>query len=778
MKPKSALNRYLALAGSSLLAVPSAQADSGDWIYDGATAASLLWSTAGSWSSNPTVPGTVAGDVINFTNDITAARTITIDTTSRTVGALTIGDFNNTHFFTLAASGGAGLIMDNGGSGATITSTTTLATLTTARDTISAPITLADNLAVSVAGTYSGGVSTAGYFGITGNIGESGGVRSITKNGNGALVLTGNNTYSGGFTLNAGTVQVLLNGNEVNNAYTGFGTGTLTINGGTIATRSAGSFTTANNSIWNGNFSLYRGQTGTATWNHDGNVTLGGNITVTPTNAFFVLNINGDIGETGGARSLTFSSGNLTPTLSGTNTYTGGTNVTSGTIRFAKAASMPTTGNVAMSTNTTLIVNAGGTGEFTSATSGAGSLGAVLGAGTPVTWTGTSRLSIDTSNAAGAFSYGGTIVNRGTSLGITKQGSGTLALTATDSTYTGSTIISAGILEVTKLSTGSIASSIGASNPTLSTNLLFGNNTTLRYVGAGDDTNRTFRIDGGNGSVITLDASGTGAINFTNTANPNAAGSNQGATIVLAGTNTGANTFAANVADVGTGVRSITKDGTGTWVLTGTSTYTGDTTVDDGKLLINGSTSTTSLVTVNSGGTLGGTGTIGGSVILNSGSTLSPGASIESLATGSNTWNGGSTIAFEFSTDGNTGAAGTEWDLLTITGTLGFGDATALNRINFDLITMLDATTAGSLGTWDPNASATWAGFVTTTGGITGFDSDFFAFDTSGFQNAINGTFSIAQNGNNLDLIYTAIPEPATALLGSLGLLFLLRRRR
>lgn len=41
-----------------------------------------------------------------------------------------------------------------------------------------------------------------------------------------------------------------------------------------------GTWNTTNNSVWNGNFSLYRGTSGNAIWNHDGNVTLGGNITV------------------------------------------------------------------------------------------------------------------------------------------------------------------------------------------------------------------------------------------------------------------------------------------------------------------------------------------------------------------------------------------------------------------------------------------------------------------------------------------------------------------
>ncbi|MFN7342229.1 MAG: hypothetical protein ACK5TA_02720, partial [bacterium] len=70
--------------------------------------------------------------------------------------------------------------------------------------------------------------------------------------------------------------------------------------------------------------------------------------------------------------------------------------------------------------------------------------------------------------------------------------------------------------------------------------------------------------------------------------------------------------------------------------------------------------------------------------------------------------------------------------------------------------------------------------FVTTTEGITGFSASLFDIDTSGFQNSLNlnGSFSITQNVNNLDLVYTVIPEPRAVLICGLGLLLLLLRRR
>ncbi|OYV06249.1 MAG: hypothetical protein CFE26_07325, partial [Verrucomicrobiales bacterium VVV1] len=97
-------------------------------------------------------------------------------------------------------------------------------------------------------------------------------------------------------------------------------------------------------------------------------------------------------------------------------------------------------------------------------------------------------------------------------------------------------------------------------------------------------------------------------------------------------------TLASAVINSG-GATNLVKNGSGTNTLSATSTFTGSTTVNDGKLLITGSLANTSGVTVNDGATLGGNGSIAGPVTLNSGATISAGEGIDSLTTGSNTWN-------------------------------------------------------------------------------------------------------------------------------------------
>jgi len=227
------------------------------------------------------------------------------------------------------------------------------------------------------------------------------------------------------------------------------------------------------------------------------------------------------------------------------------------------------------------------------------------------------------------------------------------------------------------------------------------------------------------------------------------------------------------------GDNSVIKTGANTTTLVADNTYTGTTTINQGTLLINGDQSdATGGVIVNNGGTLGGTGIIGATVTLNVGGTLSAGdGGIGTLSTAGNTWYGDSTYVFEFSTDGSTGIAGGAWDLLSIDGTLNLTNASISNPITIGLITMEDADSSGLLAIWDPNVDSVWSSFITTDG-IIDFAANLFAFDLSGFQNTLNGTFSVVQNGDNLDLVYTAIPEPRAALLGGIGVLLLLRRRR
>jgi len=170
-------------------------------------------------------------------------------------------------------------------------------------------------------------------------------------------------------------------------------------------------------------------------------------------------------------------------------------------------------------------------------------------------------------------------------------------------TYTGTTTLDGNnsniTLNVTSLANGGSASSIGASSNAAS-NLIFGGGilqaTTLTSAQSTDHLFTIGDANGGNDSA-TIDSSSPGAntISFTNTG-AIASGNdvNQGypiANLTLTGSNTGANTFApllSNLANSPTQNNAqgttLTKSGTGNWILTNANTFTGNTYINNGTL--------------------------------------------------------------------------------------------------------------------------------------------------------------------------------------------------
>jgi autotransporter-associated beta strand protein len=153
--------------------------------------------------------------------------------------------------------------------------------------------------------------------------------------------------------------------------------------------------------------------------------------------------------DTGNAAGLTKTGPGMLQ-LTGTNTYDGGTTINQGSLQFSNLVSMPAAGAVAVNTGTSLIVSVGGTGEWTTGTSGEGTIGGLLAglggqSGATVSYSGDVTLGLDV--ATGTQTFAGDIANVGTSLGITKLGAGTLALSG-DNSYTGTTTVTKGTLQL------------------------------------------------------------------------------------------------------------------------------------------------------------------------------------------------------------------------------------------------------------------------------------------------------------------------------------------
>ncbi|MHA3775178.1 autotransporter-associated beta strand repeat-containing protein [Verrucomicrobiota bacterium sgz303538] len=413
-----------AIAAAQPFVPSTAQAATYTWAQT--AAGTFDWDSAASnWTAG--FPN-AAGDVVNLTANLAGAQTINLNQ-AITLGSLTIGDPTAGYFaYTIAPNGGS-LIFSNNGTGATL-ATSNVATGVT--NSITANVTLADNLTANIQNTNA--------LSISGNLTESGGSRILGKTGSGTLTLSGVNTYSGGTTV-TGIINAASN--------TALGTGSVTINNAAgNQLQLANGVNISNPLTINGGGATSQGvvyvPTGNATYSGNINITAvqsaGGHFATAANTS--VLTVSGNITAASSAFPVSVRAG--TVVFSGANSYTGGTSTITADsramIQFAKTASMPTSGTVTILGGTSLAVNVGGSGEFTTGT-GAGTIGGLLaGIGTSgtagsVSLAANSSLGIDTTNATGKVTFTDAFTSTN-NVGLLKLGTGTLELT-NGGTYTG-----------------------------------------------------------------------------------------------------------------------------------------------------------------------------------------------------------------------------------------------------------------------------------------------------------------------------------------------------
>ena len=555
------------------------------------------------------------------------------------------------------------------------------------------------------------------------------------KNGAGVLATAGGG-YSGGFTLNAGTI--IARGVDAMGANA---SNVLTLNGGVVASNATRSFANTKfggGIVVGGNVQFGELATvvslasSTANLSFANNVSLGSAVRTftqgnngTQTFSGIVSNTSGGI--TFAANASTDGRFDFTNTA---NTFTGDVNINGGEVRFTADGGLGDAAN-------DIILDGGRFGIASGAT-------VTLGAGRQILVGDGIGTGISAPGATGVLTYNGVIANKSGETGSwAKQGQGTLILSGA-STYTGNTAINNGIVQLTtgndRLPTGTVVS-----------------------LGQAASTNLgTLDLNGRNQQIAGLNStSGSNASASNNTVTSTAA-----ATLTVGGSGNysygdGTNANSGVIA----GAISLVKEGSGTQTLGDTNTYTGTTTVSAGKLVINGNI-TTSITTVSSGGTLGGVGTVG-AITVNSGGTLAPGSSPGILNAGNTTLELGSTLGIEI--DGASLATG--YDQLNVGGTVSLAGLLSITMGSFtpadgDLFFIL-----ANDGTDDISGVFSNAALDGSTYSLDGQD-----FKISYFGNHTGGGAGSFTGGN--DVVLMAVPEPASALLGSLGLIALLRRRR
>ncbi|EAA9416474.1 AIDA autotransporter-like protein ShdA, partial [Salmonella enterica] len=414
---------------------------------------------------------------------------------------------------------------------------------------------------------------------------------SLIKQGAGTLILNAENTYTGGTTISGGTlvatnVDALGSGDVTDDATLELNTGGTFDNAisgsGQVVKSGDGALTLSGSNTYTGG-TLISGGTLVAS-----NVEALGTGDVTD-NATLALNAGGDFTNNIGGTGRVEKSGDKTLTLSGSNTYTGGTLISGGTL-VANDVNALGTGDVtdnatlALNTGGDFINNIGGTGRVEKSgddvltLSGANSYsgGTLISDGTLVASNvealGTGDV---TDDATLELNTGGTFDNAiGGSGNVVKSGADTLTLSGSNS-YTGGTTISGGTL------VASTVEALGTGDVT--------NNATLELNTGGDFINNiggTGRVEKSGDDTLTLSGSNT----YT------------GGTLINGGTLVASNVEALGTGDVtdnatlalntgGTfdnaisGSGQVVKSGDKMLTLSGANSYSGGTLISDGTLV-------------------------------------------------------------------------------------------------------------------------------------------------------------------------------------------------
>jgi autotransporter-associated beta strand protein len=345
--------------------------------------------------------------------------------------------------------------------------------------------------------------------------------------------------------------------------------------------------------------------------------------------------------------------------------------------------------------------------------------------------------------------------------GLAKTSAGTLVLEG-DNAYGGITAVSEGVLDI-RSATALGATSAGTTVSTGAALQIQGGITTateaLSLNGSGVSNSGALRNISGNNTysgAITLGSaariqSDAGTLTLDVAAGNAISASNHGVAFGGAG-----HIEIKDSINLGSGGLDKTGNGTLTLAAGVTHSYTGATNITQGRLVLNGNISSSLLTSIGDTATLGGSGSTGDLSILNGG-TLAPGNSAGSLTiAGDLGLDATSILAFELNPSNMTVGANIN-DLVSVAGNLTLDGLLSLSATSGDF----SAVTGGSWRLFD--YSGTLTNNLLTLNSMPGLASGYsWSLDT-----ATPGQVNLA-----------VVPEPRAALLGGLGMLLLLRRRR
>jgi autotransporter-associated beta strand protein len=419
--------------------------------------------------------------------------------------------------------------------------------------------------------------------------------------------------------------------------------------------------------------------------------------------------------------------GSGTVVLSANNTYSGGTQVESGTLSVSNDTNLGTApGTVSPSHIVMYNLAALMALDSFSLNSNRG----ISNALNALCWIGVA--------SGKTLTYDGVIA--GANTGFIKNESGTFKLGG-ESTFTGNIYVDNGIIEIS-LSSGD---PLDASTIYLGKETTSDGDTTLKLSGSGVSLDNAIAVRTA-GHARKIESSNT---SNTNTLLGNVSLDTDATTTVSTG---GALAFSGATIDLKN--RTLTVDGAGNTILSAKLTNS----TGSGKLTKNGTGTLTignrnndysGATTVNAG-TLNGSGKVSGAMTLNSGASVAPGSSIGNLLTGDLTMNAGSSYAWEFN------ATTSDWigaSVLALAG--GATHSVTVNVSRTEFVTYPVTRTL-----------FTYSSFTTTQTNALWLDLSDVAGD-----NLQPPTITVANN----TIMVTLVPEPA-CLLALAGVLLALRR--
>ena len=541
---------------------------------------------------------------------------------------------------------------------------------------------------------------------------DSSNIGGLNLLGDGNKTLSAANSYGGNTTLAAGNLFL------GNNSALSSGTLSVTNNNSQVSA-SINNLSVANAiSIASGVNAKFSSLAGSNNSTYSGPITLvaANSILNLTTAANTVTTFSGNITGLGGI-TLAHATAAGATVISGNNSYSGNTTLTTGILRIGN--------NNALGTGT---LNNNGIGSSIPTVSSDSTTARTLANNISFGPSAQSFFGNATNN--GALTFNGTVaLNNSTTLTVLSRvafngvvsgtnfimgssSTSTLAF-AGSNTYTGTTTINGGTLSINSIQDGGSATANALGTPTAGANsiIALGTTSTLQYTGTGNSSNRVINLTTNSGTY-TLDASGPSGT-FALTGGITNSGTTNTSLLVLTGSGLGSESGSfANGTGSNTG--AVTKNGNGTWTLSGSNTYSGLTTVNAGTLIINGTSSGNGGLTVANGATFGRSVTT--ALTLGGATTFAPGSTIaltlgngvnSSLARSSGTWSLASNEAFVF--DLTNAVEGSTYSILTglasvpsltgwtwssnMVGAVGSFSANGTTGVNFNLTTIPEPTT-------------------------------------------------------------------------------------